>query len=117
MAKSLEQPEIKEWLGSTKDMLMAEKSGKDKDEEAKKLNGILENFDKMLPKIADTRAVVDCLWKCYQVSVLSTYWDIFHIAPDQGGRKLILDGEARVNTKNEILQKIVKFQHFYTKKS
>ena len=35
----------------------------------------------------------------------------------QGGRKLILDGEARVNMKNEILQKIVKFQHFYTKKS
>ena len=35
----------------------------------------------------------------------------------QGGRKLILDGEARVNTKNEILQKIVKFQHIYTKKS
>merc|ERR1712158_73114 len=66
LAKSLEQPEIKEWLGSTKDMLMAEKSGKDKDEEGKKLNDILENFDKMLPKIADTRAVVDCLWKCYQ---------------------------------------------------
>ena len=36
---------------------------------------------------------------------------------EQGGRKLILDGEARVNTKNEILQKFVKFQHFYTKKS
>ena len=71
MAKSLEQPEIKEWLGSTKDMLMAEKSGKDKDEEGKKLNDILENFDKMLPKIADTRAVVDCLWKCYQVSLPS----------------------------------------------
>ena len=71
MAKSLEQPEIKEWLGSTKDMLMAEKSGKDKDEEGKKLNEILENFDKMLPKIADTRAVVDCLWKCYQVSLPS----------------------------------------------
>merc|ERR1712038_1625622 len=66
LAKSLEQPEIKEWLGSTKDMLMAEKSGKDKDEEGKKLNDILENFDKMLSKIADTRAVVDCLWKCYQ---------------------------------------------------
>ena len=73
MAKSLEQPEIKEWLGSTKDMLMAEKSGKDKDDEGKKLNDILENFDKMMPKIADTRAVVDCLWKCYQVSALSTY--------------------------------------------
>ena len=79
MAKSLEQPEIKEWLGSTKDMLMAEKSGKDKDEEGKKLNDILENFDKMLPKIADTRAVVDCLWKCYQVSLpsyLLTHCDI-----------------------------------------
>jgi hypothetical protein len=66
LAKNLEQPEIKDWLGNTKDMLMAEKSGKDKDAEAAKLNAILAKFDEMLPKIADTKAVVDCLWKCYQ---------------------------------------------------
>ena len=41
LAKNLEQPEIKDWLGNTKDMLMAEKSGKDKDTEAAKLNAIL----------------------------------------------------------------------------
>ena len=41
LAKNLEQPEIKDWLGNTKDMLMAEKSGKDKDAEAAKLNAIL----------------------------------------------------------------------------
>merc|ERR1712029_520192 len=66
LAKNLEQPEIKDWLGNTKDMLMAEKSGKDKDAEAAKLNAILAKFNEMLPKIADTKAVVDCLWKCYQ---------------------------------------------------
>lgn len=66
LAKNLEQPEIKDWLGNTKDMLMADKAGKDKDTEQEKLNAILKKFDEMLPKIRDTKAVVDCLWKCYQ---------------------------------------------------
>ena len=46
LAKNLEQPEIKDWLASTKDMLMSEKSGKDQDSEAKKLNEILKKFVK-----------------------------------------------------------------------
>ena len=41
LAKNLEQPDIKDWLGSTKDMLMKEKSGKDQDSEAEKLTAIL----------------------------------------------------------------------------
>ena len=41
LAKNLEQPEIKDWLADTKDMLMSEKGGKEKDDEAKKLNLIL----------------------------------------------------------------------------
>ena len=41
MAKSLEQPEVKEWLANTKEMLMGEKTGKEKDDEGKKLNEIL----------------------------------------------------------------------------
>jgi hypothetical protein len=41
LAKNLEQPEVKEWLALTKDTLMGDKSGKEQDEEAKRLNAIL----------------------------------------------------------------------------
>ena len=41
LARNLEQPEVKDWLASTKDMLMGEKSGKDQETAAEKLNEIL----------------------------------------------------------------------------
>ena len=41
-ARNLEQPELKDWLANTKDMLMGEKSGPDKEKAAKALNAILE---------------------------------------------------------------------------
>jgi len=66
LAKNLEQPEIKDWLNSTKDMLMGDKSGKDQEKAAEQLNGTLERFDLMAAKITETKAAVDCLWKCYQ---------------------------------------------------
>jgi len=66
LARNLEQPEIKDWLSSTKDLLMGEKSGKDQEKAAKELNETLERFDVMAVKVKDTKAAVDCLWKCYQ---------------------------------------------------
>ena len=66
-ARNLEQPEVKDWLANTKDLLMGEKSGPDKEKAAEALNKILERFDLMSTKITETKAVVDCLWKCYQV--------------------------------------------------
>ena len=42
LAKNLEQPEIKDWLISTKDMLMGDKAGKDQEKAAEQLNGTLE---------------------------------------------------------------------------
>jgi len=66
LARNLEQPELKDWLSSTKDMLMGEKSGKDQETAAQKLTEILERFDLMAVKVKDTKAAVDCLWKCYQ---------------------------------------------------
>ena len=68
-ARNLEQPEVKDWLANTKDMLMGEKSGEKKEEAAKALNAILERFDNMALKVNDTKQIVDCLWKCYQVSI------------------------------------------------
>merc|ERR1739838_1095845 len=59
LAKNLEQPEIKDWL-------MGDKSGKDQEKAAEQLNGTLERFDLMAAKITETKAAVDCLWKCYQ---------------------------------------------------
>jgi hypothetical protein len=44
LAKNLEQPEIKDWLASTKDTLMGEKSGKDQETEAAKLDAILKRY-------------------------------------------------------------------------
>ena len=41
LARNLEQPEVKDWLTETKDCLMGDKSGKEKDEEGKKINAIL----------------------------------------------------------------------------
>ena len=68
LAKNLEQPEIKDWLNSTKDMLMGDKSAKDSEKAAEQLNGTLLRFDQMAVKVTETKAAVDCLWKCYQVS-------------------------------------------------
>ena len=44
LARQLEQPEIKDWLANIKDMLMGEKSGKDKEDAAKKLTEVLERY-------------------------------------------------------------------------
>merc|ERR1712108_59845 len=64
LARNLEQPEIKDWLSNTKDTLMAEKGGKDKDSE--KLGEFLKRFDEMMARVNDTKKIVDCLWKAYQ---------------------------------------------------
>jgi len=66
LARNLEQPEIKDWLTTTKDTLMSEKSGKDQDKESKKLKEFLLRFDEMMLRVNDTKNVVDCLWKSYQ---------------------------------------------------
>jgi len=36
LARNLEQPEVKDWLTTTKDQLMGDKGGKEKEEESKK---------------------------------------------------------------------------------
>jgi len=66
LARNLEQPEVKDWLTTTKDQLMGDKGGKEKEEESKKINAILVRFDEMAEKTADTKKAVDALWKSYQ---------------------------------------------------
>ena len=47
---------------------MGDKEGKSKGDEEKKLSAILERYDALLPKVADTQKACDSLWKSYQVS-------------------------------------------------
>ena len=41
LARNLEQPEVKDWLTETKDQLMGEKTGKEKEKEGEKITAIL----------------------------------------------------------------------------
>jgi len=66
LAKNLENSEVKDWLSSTKETLMGDKEGKSKGDEEKKLGAILERYDTLIPKVADTRKACDSLWKSYQ---------------------------------------------------
>jgi hypothetical protein len=45
---------------------MGDKAGKDQEKAAEQLNGTLERFGLMAIKVTETKAAVDCLWKCYQ---------------------------------------------------
>lgn len=66
IAKSLEQSEVKDWLESTKETLMADRDAKSKGDEENKLKAVLGRFDALLPKVQDTKKACDSLWKAYQ---------------------------------------------------
>ena len=48
---------------------MEGKEGKSKGDEDKKLGAILDRYDALLPKVADTRKACESLWKAYQVKI------------------------------------------------
>ena len=53
---------------------MGDKEGKSKGDEEKKLSAILERYDALLPKVADTQKACDSLWKSYQVSLFFQFF-------------------------------------------
>merc|ERR1740123_1367712 len=66
LAKNLENSEVKTWLQSTKESMMEGKEGKSKGDEDKKLGAILDRYDALIPKVAETRKACESLWKAYQ---------------------------------------------------
>jgi len=66
LSKNLEHSEVKDWLESTKETLMGDQSSKSKGEENDKLTQVLGRFDKLVPKVSETKLAVDSLWKAYQ---------------------------------------------------
>ena len=62
--------------------MMEGKEGKSKGDEDKKLGAILDRYDALLPKVAETRKACDSLWKAYQVitlrldKMITTAWPV-----------------------------------------
>lgn len=62
VAKNMENGEVTEWLKNTRDTI-ASSSAKGKGDD--KLNEVLTRFDKLGPKVAETKTVADSLWQGY----------------------------------------------------
>lgn len=62
LAKNMETSEVKDWLQDTKETMQAA-SGKGKGDD--KLNKVLERFDALVVKVAETKTVADSLWQGY----------------------------------------------------
>merc|ERR1712015_102732 len=65
LCKDLERAEVKKWLAQILEILMAEKSKSQKEEEMEKLNSTIENHSTLIPRVMKTQVMVDLYWKCY----------------------------------------------------
>merc|ERR1711884_145420 len=108
LARNLEQPETKEWLTITKDTLMSDRErGAETDEENKKLAALLTRFDATIPRISDTKNVVDCLWKAYQFTdELAPYMEFLE---DMRGKST---RDINTNSSNETEEHIEKQEKY-----
>lgn len=64
LAKNLEHSEVKDWLQSTRETLQGGGGSKAKGE-GDKLNDVLGRFDKLVPRVAETKQIADSLWQGY----------------------------------------------------
>jgi len=108
LARNLEQPETKEWLTITKETLMSDRErGAETDEENKKLTALLTRFDETMPRISDTKNVVDCLWKAYQFTdELAPYMEFLEEMRGKSTR------EINTNSSNETEEHIEKQEKY-----
>jgi len=108
LARNLEQPETKEWLTITKDTLMSDRErGAETDEENKKLAALLTRFDATMPRISDTKNVVDCLWKAYQFTdELAPYMEFLEDMRSKSTR------DINTNSSNETEEHIEKQEKY-----
>merc|ERR1712080_715388 len=65
LCKDLERAEVKKWLAQILEILMAEKSKSQKEEEMEKLEGLIKNHENLIPRVMKTQVMVDLYWKCY----------------------------------------------------
>merc|ERR1712186_78456 len=63
--KDLERADIKKWLKTILEILMAERSKEERGEQVNKLDAIIAKHEDLVPTVQKTQVKVDLYWKCY----------------------------------------------------
>jgi len=65
LCKDLERTEVKKWLAQILEILMAERSKDQKQNESDKLEILIKKHEELIPTVMKTQVMVDLYWKCY----------------------------------------------------
>jgi len=65
LCKDLERDEIKKWLKQILEILMAERSKDEKNDQNCRLETLIKKHEDLIPTVLKTQVKVDLYWKCY----------------------------------------------------
>merc|ERR1712038_1364243 len=61
----LERDEVKKWLSGILEILMAERSKEERNDQNNKLENLIKKHEELIPTVLKTQVKVDLYWKCY----------------------------------------------------
>merc|ERR1712061_426567 len=65
LCKDLERADIKKWLKTILEILMAERSKDERTMQNDKLEALIQKHEDLIPTVSKTQVKVDLYWKCY----------------------------------------------------
>ena len=65
MCKDLERADIKKWLKTILEILMAERSKEERTTQYARLDDLIGKHENLIPTVTTTQVKVDLYWKCY----------------------------------------------------
>jgi len=65
LCKDLEREEVKKWLQQILEILMAERSKDERNDQNDRLGNLIKKHEDLIPTVLKTQVKVDLYWKCY----------------------------------------------------
>jgi len=65
LCKDLERAEVKQWLTQILEILMAERSKEERNDQNSRLETLIKKHEDLIPTVLKTQVKVDLYWKCY----------------------------------------------------
>ena len=65
LCKDLEREEVKKWLLQILEILMAERSKEERNDQNSRLDNLVKKHEDLIPTVLKTQVKVDLYWKCY----------------------------------------------------
>jgi len=65
LCKDLEREEVKKWLSTILEILMAERSKEERNDQNNRLELLIKKHEDLIPTVLKTQVKVDLYWKCY----------------------------------------------------